>query len=221
MTTGERIQTARKAKKLTQKQLADQLGVVSGTVQQYELGKRQPRIEQLQRIASVLGVSVEYLMGSTYVQSIDPDLRMICEYTGLSEDAISYLHKLASFHESYDSRKEVLSSLLERKSFDMMLALCCQYVNLMKSEPHLRYQTTAEYDAMSKALKQHGFVISLPDEQANALFCERITNLLRTLLDDIARPNDIYMNIDDFLDNKAKAAFDAANIESGEGDQAH
>lgn len=58
MTLGEKIKRHRKAKKLTQKQLAELLGVATGTIQQYELNKRQPRLETLDEIAQVLGVDV-------------------------------------------------------------------------------------------------------------------------------------------------------------------
>ena len=63
MDIGKRIKSARKAKGLTQKQLAEAVGVVTGTIQQYELGKRQPRIEQIEKIAEILGVSLSDLIG--------------------------------------------------------------------------------------------------------------------------------------------------------------
>lgn len=62
MTVGQRIQKSRKEKKLTQKELAAQLGLATGTIQQYELGKRQPRLEQFKVIASALDVDVNWLM---------------------------------------------------------------------------------------------------------------------------------------------------------------
>lgn len=58
MTIGEKIQTARKKAGLTQKKLGELCGVVTGTIQQYELNKRQPKIEQLQKIAVALNVPV-------------------------------------------------------------------------------------------------------------------------------------------------------------------
>lgn len=61
MEIGKRIQKYRKLAGLTQKELAEKLGVVTGTVQQYELGKRHPRLDQLQRIANALGVEVHEL----------------------------------------------------------------------------------------------------------------------------------------------------------------
>lgn len=63
MTIGERIKLARKSKGLTQKKLGELSGTSEITVRQYELGKRQPRLEQLQRIASALGVSMLGLTG--------------------------------------------------------------------------------------------------------------------------------------------------------------
>ena len=63
MTIGERIKQARKAKGLTQKQLGDLSNTSEGTVRQYEIGKRQPRLEQLQAIAAALGVPTVDLLG--------------------------------------------------------------------------------------------------------------------------------------------------------------
>lgn len=62
MTIGEKIQTARKKAGLTQKKLGEFCGVVTGTIQQYELNKRRPKIEQLQKIATVLNVPVSYFI---------------------------------------------------------------------------------------------------------------------------------------------------------------
>lgn len=61
MIVGQRIQSARKAKGWTQKELADRLDLATGTVQQYELGKRSPSIDTLQAIARLLSTSVDAL----------------------------------------------------------------------------------------------------------------------------------------------------------------
>ena len=59
--TGLRIKEARKEMGLTQKEFANRLGVSTGTIQQYELGKRRPSFEQLDAIAATLGVTYFYL----------------------------------------------------------------------------------------------------------------------------------------------------------------
>lgn len=61
MNLGSNIQKYRKEAGLTQKELAETLGVAVGTIQQYELGKRQPRLEMINRIAGALGVGIRRL----------------------------------------------------------------------------------------------------------------------------------------------------------------
>lgn len=63
MTIGENIKKYRKRIGLTQKELGELAGVAAGTIQQYELGKRQPRIEQLQKISIALNVQTADLIG--------------------------------------------------------------------------------------------------------------------------------------------------------------
>lgn len=62
MTIGSLIKRARKKAGLTQRELAEKSGTATGTIQQYELGKRQPRLEQLQAIATALGTTVNWLL---------------------------------------------------------------------------------------------------------------------------------------------------------------
>lgn len=61
MDLGKNIQKYRKEAGLTQKELAEILNIAVGTVQQYELGKRQPRLEMINRIAAALGIGVRRL----------------------------------------------------------------------------------------------------------------------------------------------------------------
>lgn len=71
MTIGERIRQARKAKGFTQKHLGEMSGTSETTIKQYELGKRQPRIEQLKRVASALDVDVNWLMNGQTLEERD------------------------------------------------------------------------------------------------------------------------------------------------------
>lgn len=63
VTIGERIRLARKKRGMTQKQLGEASVTSETTVKQYERGVRQPRLEQLQRIAADLGTSLDDLLG--------------------------------------------------------------------------------------------------------------------------------------------------------------
>lgn len=62
-TIGERLRNTRKAKNLTQMQLAQSAGVAVNSIRLYEGDKREPTIKALQKLADVLGVSEAWLMG--------------------------------------------------------------------------------------------------------------------------------------------------------------
>ena len=61
MTIGDSIKRIRMQKEITQKELADALGVSVQAVSAYETGKRRPRMGTLNRFATALGVTVEEL----------------------------------------------------------------------------------------------------------------------------------------------------------------
>lgn len=62
MTISEKLRFYRKEKYLTQKQLAELTGIATITIQQYELGKRTPKINLLQKIANALEVDINLLL---------------------------------------------------------------------------------------------------------------------------------------------------------------
>lgn len=71
MTIGEKIKTIRKKMGYTQKSLGEISGTSETTIKQYEAGKRQPKIEQLQKIAAALNVPITALIeASTEAQHL-------------------------------------------------------------------------------------------------------------------------------------------------------
>ena len=61
---GEIIRIARKHAGLTQKELAEKAGVAKITIQQYEAGKRQPRLEQLEMLADAMKMDIGELLST-------------------------------------------------------------------------------------------------------------------------------------------------------------
>lgn len=57
------IRTRRRALGLTMKQLASAVGVSEAAISHYEVGRREPDPDMLNRIANTLGVTVDYLLG--------------------------------------------------------------------------------------------------------------------------------------------------------------
>lgn len=64
-TTGDRIKHARRLAGLTQKELAEMLGVVPSMIGQYETGARKPKLDTVQKLARSLNVSTDYLLGES------------------------------------------------------------------------------------------------------------------------------------------------------------
>lgn len=58
----ERLQQARKAKGLTQQEVAEMTGINVVTLSGYEIAKNEPNMEALVRLADAYGVSLDYLM---------------------------------------------------------------------------------------------------------------------------------------------------------------
>ena len=59
---GEKIRAYREFRGLNQIQLADLSGINVGTIRKYELGLRNPKPDQLEKIASALGLNVSVFL---------------------------------------------------------------------------------------------------------------------------------------------------------------
>lgn len=68
---GNRLKELRKANNLTQKQLAELVGVQSTMISFYEIGERKPSLEMLVKLAATLHVTTDYLLGVEKTETID------------------------------------------------------------------------------------------------------------------------------------------------------
>ncbi len=95
---GRILKDLRKTKKLTQKQLAAQIGLTTTAVSKYELNESVPPLDVLRILASVFGVSIDYLAGIEKAPSIPT--------AGLSKEQIDIMNELATvFVKQNNSRK--------------------------------------------------------------------------------------------------------------------
>lgn len=60
---GERLQQKRSSMKLSQKEVANAVGVNPSVISNYENGERTPSVEVLMSLASLYHCSVDYLLG--------------------------------------------------------------------------------------------------------------------------------------------------------------
>ena len=59
------IKALRKSKSMTQKELAQALGISRATVSKYEAGLRTPNMDMIMKLSDVLGCTTDYLLGRT------------------------------------------------------------------------------------------------------------------------------------------------------------
>lgn len=81
MDFGHILSNLRNESKITQKDLANILGVSRGTIGMYEIGQRDPDTETLKKIAKYFNVSVDYLLGNTDIKKPSPESDIPQEYT--------------------------------------------------------------------------------------------------------------------------------------------
>lgn len=107
-----RLAILRKEKSLTQKALADAIGIHVSQVQRYESGASQPTLYALRRLAVALGVSADLLLFDKDERGPDDDLRLEFEAAAqLSPEAKQMVREvLRSLLLSYQVRRVVSTS---------------------------------------------------------------------------------------------------------------
>ena len=86
MNMGDKLKSLRLEKKLTQKQIAERIGLAISAVSSYESGTRYPSYDVLVKLARIFHVSTDYLLGMSNARNID--------VTGLDDDEIALISQL-------------------------------------------------------------------------------------------------------------------------------
>ena len=137
MEIGQSIQEARKKAKLTQKELAEKVGIATITVQQYERGVRTPKIETLQKIAQALNIDVGILYGveadkgnPQYLNRLYGKISEVAEKYGRpEEEVVNWINRCLSMSDKYDmseavaNRLEFLSGNMAKRVFEQVDSL--------------------------------------------------------------------------------------------------
>ena len=110
MAFAERLKELRKQAHLTQVELAKRLGIGQSSYADWERGKKKPTQENLVKIAQILNVSVDYLVGNS--ENKDEDL-----------DNIELLFRMNSKGLTEEEKKVFKKELIEfmeerKKAFD-------------------------------------------------------------------------------------------------------
>ena len=89
---GRKLRELRETKTLTQKQVADRIGVTASVVSAYENGIRMPSYSALVKLTTIYGVSSDYLLGIS--DSPARDSQHIVSLDGLTPAKIALVRQL-------------------------------------------------------------------------------------------------------------------------------
>lgn len=86
MSFGSRLLEARKAKGISQEELAKYLGTKGPAIGRYERDEMKPSIEVAAKMADYLDVSLDYLVGKTDVKLDNKTMKRILDVQNLKQD---------------------------------------------------------------------------------------------------------------------------------------
>lgn len=96
----ENLRIARERKGMTQKEVADAIGVAKSTYSLYESGNREPNVMTIKKIADILKVSADDLLGLE-----EPPTTIAAHFDG-SEYTEAELNEIRQFAEFVKNRKK-------------------------------------------------------------------------------------------------------------------
>ena len=116
MGNSKNIKAARLYRGVTQQQLAELCGLATGTIQQYELNKRNPKIEQVAKIANALNLGYSVFSNGEvafydFIDTTSPD-RKAQEFNELQMEAVHATESTKS------SMSEAVQEMMQNEKTD-------------------------------------------------------------------------------------------------------
>lgn len=189
-TLPQRIRKTLEKKNMSRKELAEKTGVSRQRIGYYCDGTNVPDAEILAKIATVLGVSADYLLGLVETENTSGNL-----YISSYSDAIKILYKMA------DALKcEALVSYGMNPYDDSLDDIDLKEIGtneLLKCYFSYQMNDTAVYDFFRKIDKTLNVIDNVPIETKNMIRIS-VRNELLKYLQNVPLPNPLTLSLDDF-----------------------
>lgn len=161
----------------TQQELAKELGKTRQSISYYCDGSSSPDWETIAKIAKAYSVSSDWLLGLSDVKSPHADIKAVCEFTGLSEQAVTSLKAYSKKSVSF------ISEFLEKAEITHIALL---YENLKRSRKklHTYEQICSGIDKSSTTAADLDMMKKLHDAKEKAEFDRwKLERSIMTILD--------------------------------------
>lgn len=93
----ENLKTARERKGISQKEIAENIGVAKSTYSLYESGNREPNVQTIKKIADFLNISADELLG---IEDEPQTLAAHFDGSEYTEDELEEIRNFAAFVKS-------------------------------------------------------------------------------------------------------------------------
>lgn len=162
----------------TQNEIAEELNITRQSIGQWINGNTTPDIATLCKLADYFDVSADYLLCRTDIKSPNTDLQAVCNYTGLSEEALGKLQLFGEQKTEIDVFEEAF------RFFGEDISVGNKYANLTSSIVSSDEYDLFLYRFFEFILKHHAFVtlIKMHSNIKSALSDETINDFIKTEL---------------------------------------
>ena len=147
MNTGELIRLYRKQRKLTQEELAKKCGTSAAMIRQYELGKRNPKIDTIDKIAQALNVHI----ADIYSFTID-EWKRTEEYKRHKHDGESHYIIVKLLETLFERAESVSVDICDKHSGELIYS--SDYVSIGKG-PKKMAISNSSFDKIVKLMESN------------------------------------------------------------------
>lgn len=167
MTTfAERLVNLREKAGKKRQEVADNLGISRASLEYYEKDKRKPDIDVLLKLADYYNVSTDYLLGLTAAPTTDKDVQYICDYTGLSENAVKELKadREMSAYWNYDFEEsfcDIASEFISSGTFDKIIGMVSDFVVYAQKQDECEKTLLSQRDNTEWVMLQKSLMVAL------------------------------------------------------------
>ncbi|MDE5578116.1 MAG: helix-turn-helix domain-containing protein [Oscillospiraceae bacterium] len=158
----ERLNKLRQKRQLTQQQLGDVLQIPRVSIARYETAERTPTVDHLVQFAQFFKVPTDYLLGLSSVESYDTELQAVCNYTGLSAEAIITLNvelshtKLGYITLPLEGREIPINITLEMAELANQFITGDYFIALLQTVIYLKKNSVEWVEECKKGVRSNG-----------------------------------------------------------------
>lgn len=191
----KRLRELRQEYGLTIEEFANEVGISKSSVGYYENRNRVPDIIVAGRMADVLNVSSDYLIGRSNARTKEPKLKSVCAKTGLSDKSVLMLARLKKEN---NSRLRIINLLLEQANSDIeddyelegryegsVLNAVCRYLDRYKSYDEFIVDSALDDMYITRSVRSAMYQLVL----------DQATDALKDFANSDILPNDLWLDV--------------------------